>query len=78
MQKYMTVRYTSLLLIFLVIYSYLHYLLVSPLLQCMITNDGIRQCIETLTIFIIGPVLCILLVVMMINIEESKLYDSIS
>ncbi|MEG0591728.1 MAG: hypothetical protein RR512_00355 [Coprobacillus sp.] len=77
MQRYLTVRYTSLLLIFLIIYSYLHYLFVSPFLQCMISNDAFRQSIETLTIFIIGPVLCILLVVIMINIEESKLYDSL-
>lgn len=78
MQRYMTVKYTSLLLILLTLFSCLHYFFINPLLECLILNNLARQCIQTLSLFIIGPVICVLIMVFFINHKEEELYDSIS
>ncbi|MEG0276435.1 MAG: hypothetical protein RR630_05340 [Coprobacillus sp.] len=77
MQRYMTVKYASLLLGLLTLFGIVHIMLISPFLNCLILDGDISQITQTISLFVIEPIICIFIMVIFINRQEEKLYDSI-
>ena len=77
MQKYMTVKYATILLLLISLFTIFHMMVIAPFLNCVIVNESIRTMTHTLSMFVVEPVICILIMVVMINRREEKIYDSI-
>lgn len=78
MPRYLTLKYGSLLILFLCISMFMHYTWIAPMLEYLIIDDICSGMIQMLSLSIIEPVICIVIIVYMINRREQQYYDTLS
>lgn len=76
--KNTALKYTMMLLEFLILGVFIHFATVAPLIDIFCLNYTCSNLINTFTLMIVEPVLCIVIVVFLINKKEKQYYDSIS
>ncbi|MFR7589961.1 MAG: hypothetical protein ACLUVC_00820 [Longibaculum sp.] len=76
--KNMVIKYTLLFIGLLMISVFIHYGTIFPLIGMICESAVCRNFLNTLTLMIGEPVICIIIIVYFINHKEKQYYDSIS